>query len=593
MCARRTTDSRRHPNQAPLTATAGPSTATPPEPAVRAEPLAATDATSSPEPVFGPGVDVGAIDVIDQRARRRAMESRTDPVVGAASTPPARSGQRRVVPTVVHTGDRVSGPVSGVVERPLSSRGPGLKATEPDAAGPSVIVSTRIGSEDQVREPPQVAAKQASAPPTPTARATPVPPASRQPVDTLTGPSNRPARPSRRPVRPGALLLVAAAVFAVGFAVIREPSSSGPEASIASRGVDPVEREAAPSGPTRTGGETAKADRAKVGPQAPARPIDSPRSSPQALGAAAMNPPVQATAPAAAPQPPAAATLAAPESGPAANRESALAPDRVEAETTIAKAAKVPAPAVAEAKEVSPGATAQAPTAPAPEPATKPAVDASLDPLPSARPTSTQDQAPPRVAQPKTDKALAKAKSGELPAPARPLDTNDPGSRYDNVPPKAANDAAERVAAERRYDHVPPKAALAQAATAEPPPTPQKREPAEPTPSLAEQRAHERRYDHVPPKAAQLAASADTARAPAPRAEAASPLSGSPRIFLQSDPPGATVTVLGQARGKTPISLELDDRVEVVLTHPERRPATVVLEPGRGARWLSIPLDPL
>lgn len=585
MCARRTSDSRRHPRQAPRAATAGPTTATSPEPAVRAEPLAVADTTASAEPVSGPGVDMGAIDVIDQRARRRAVESRTDAVDGVASTPPSRSGLRRVAPTIVHTGGRASGPVSGVVERPLSSRGPGLSTAESGAAAPSIIVSPRLAAEAQHAGRPRVAPAQTTSPPAPTA--------SRQPVDALTGPSNRPVRPSRAPVRPGVLLLAAAAVFAVGFALTRGPSSRGPVSPMAGPGVDPVEREAAPSGPSRSGGETTKADLTSVGPRAPAQPIDSPRPAPQAPGAAAMNPPAQATAPAAAPQPPAAATLAPPESGPAANRKSAIAPDRVEAETTIAKAAKVPAPAVAEAKVVSPGATAQAPTAPAPEPATKPAVDASLDPLPSARPTSTQDQALPRVAQPKTEKALARATAGELPAPARPLDTNDPGSRYDNVPPKAANDAAERVAAERRYDHVPPRAAMAQAATAEAPPTPQKREPTEPTPSLAEQRAHERRYDHVPPRAAQLAAGADTTRATAPRAEAATPLSGSPRIFLQSDPPGATVTVLGQARGKTPISLELDDRVEVVLTHPERRPASVVLEPGRGARWLSVPLDPL
>lgn len=510
-------------------------------------------------------------------ATRAAPEPSSSAALGPQTATATRStGQRRKASTVVHLGDRTSGPVSGAVERPLSTRGPGLAPTDlatsrSAAHEPSIVVSPALSRLTENEPPLVVPATTAPASPTmpASARQTPVgPSSSRPPTDTLTGPSQRPVRPQRTGVRPGTLLLAAAAVFGVGFALTRGPSSTSVESAPASTPHDRAEREQAASTPAPTTPQP-------VAPKAPA-----PTETTAATGTTrplAQTPPA-ATAPTAPP-----AALAATE-----------APTTPQPPPTPTPTAPTPQEPPADRVEVE---TARAaPKAPVD---TKPTVAAAHKPTHSPK----LAQAPaPRVAN-TTHAELASAKASPT-LPARPLDPTDPGSRYDHVPPKSAMAPAEPIAAERRYDHVPPRAAGPATSSPEKasPAGPEKPERpsadtaiATPTQTEAERRAHERRYDHVPPKAAQIAnpteaePKPDTARSTTPNT---APLSGSPRIYLRSDPPGATVAVLGEVRGKTPLSLDLDGQVEVVLTHPERRPATLVLEPGRGPRWLSITLDP-
>jgi hypothetical protein len=441
----------------------------------------------------------------------------------------------------------------------------------------------------------------------------------------ITGPSPRPTRKASRGPRPGTIALAAAALFALGFVLLRNTSTTTGSVATASVSPDRAEREqagfttTAPTGstskveaPSRQGDALAKNTGANTSTSKPTLPPTNPTPTNPELAKTKTAPALAglgttagagttATAPTATPP-----TATLPTATPTAPATTTGA-DRVERETPST-------------------ANANRPTEPAPSARRENThSDSQLaSPVPP-RSTNTRTVVAANTPAARNDTALAARKAPaadtEIETPPKapetrpldpldPIDPTDPGSRYDHVPPKSALAEAAPVPDARRYDHVPPKAALASAPAAETRPATPAPEKATPNASNdtgvnaaprtgAEDRERARRYDHVPPKAAQVAAATDTktepdkaqTKAETPKPNAA-PLSGSPRIYLQSDPPGATVAVLGQPRGKTPISLDIDGQVEVVLTHPEHRPATVVLEPSRGPRWLSIKLDP-
>ncbi len=108
------------------------------------------------------------------------------------------------------------------------------------------------------------------------------------------------------------------------------------------------------------------------------------------------------------------------------------------------------------------------------------------------------------------------------------------------------------------------------------------------------------RYADVPPLAAAAnrasatpgdpAAPIRPTAAPARASVTADGVARAPRVYLQSQPQGANVFADGRLRGQTPLALDLDAPVAVLLVHPDHRPEALRLDPLPDTRIVTVSL---